>query len=397
MMTFGRIAWENLRRRLGLSVFLIGGIAVTVATVVGLVNIIRAMEWDLGDRIDEFGANAILVPRMQDTALDYGESRVEGIILQQAVLRMDRLYRIGESEVAEYINIVSPKLVGSAWAGERRVLIAGIVPQREFAQKYWFRLAAAVDEDALPDLALMQLGWNEVILGSGAAQVLMVGPGDFLNLEGDRFLVRAILEPAGSEEDGLIFANLERTQGLLGRTGELSLVEISAYCNLCPIEEIAEGLEAVLPEIRAIPLKQAALFREETIGRFTLYAYALIALVLVLAMLLILTSLLAAVKARTREIGIFRALGYRRAHVLRIFFWECTGLSVIGGLVGFAIGALASQVAGPSLAGLQSGVAWPADLLLPAVAGAVLLSWTAALYPALKAAWLDPVEALRFV
>jgi putative ABC transport system permease protein len=107
----------------------------------------------------------------------------------------------------------------------------------------------------------------------------------------------------------------------------------------------------------------------------------------------IMNIMLVSVTERTREIGVRMAVGAKRAHILLQFLAEALTLSVAGGLIGVAIGLVAA-------ARLAVRFGWPM-LIRPEVIG-VAVGFSAAvgiafgLYPARKAAHLDPILALRY-
>jgi macrolide transport system ATP-binding/permease protein len=107
----------------------------------------------------------------------------------------------------------------------------------------------------------------------------------------------------------------------------------------------------------------------------------------------IMNILLVSVTERTREIGLRMAIGARRADVLLQFLAEAVLLSVTGGVVGIAVGALASRI-------LTAVAGWPTQVSVVAVIGGFAFSGAVGIffgyYPARKASRLDPMEALRY-
>ncbi|EEG78189.1 ABC transporter permease [Dethiobacter alkaliphilus] len=399
-MNIFQIAVNNLKRRKMKMLFLMLGLVVGVATVVAMLSIVEAMRLELGDRIDEFGANAVIMPRSEGVELDYGGTMVSGVTFDMETLTEDDIPKIYESSVVDYVNIVSPKLVGAVQAEGQNGLIVGVDTKREFTQKPWFSLQSQDGVgrgESVGELALLDVPEDGIILGSSAARVLDKNAGDRLEINEETFTVFGVLAPMGTEEDGLIYANLPVVQGLLGRPGELTMIEVSAYCNFCPIEEVVIGLSDALPNANVIALRQAAQFRYQTIDQFTAFGYALSGVVLLIAALVVLTTMLSSVNERTREIGIFRAIGFRRAHVMEIVYLEAGMVSILGGLAGYLLGSAAASVAGPFLAQIQGSVPLRYDLILPAILLSAVLALLASTYPALKAAKLDPAEALRFI
>jgi putative ABC transport system permease protein len=399
-MNLMQIAANNLKRRRTKMLFLTLGLVVGVATVVALMSIVQAMRLELGDRIDEFGANAVIVPRSEGVELSYGGTVVSDVTFDVQELTMADLPKIRESVVAGYINIVSPKLIGAVKADGQNALIVGVEAKQEFTQKPWFSLreqAGVPVGGKMGDLALLDVPQDGVMLGSAAARRLAKRTGDTLVVNGRTFSVFGVFNELGAEEDGLIYADLAAVQELLGRPGQLSMIEVSAWCNFCPIEEVVAGLSAALPNGKVVALRQAAMFRYQTIDQFSAFGFALSGVVLFVAALVVLTTMLSSVNERTREIGIFRAIGFRRAHVMEIIFLEAGMVSAIGGLAGYLLGSAVAQVAGPFLAQIQGDIPLRSELLLPAILLSAVLAILASAYPAVKAAQLDPAEALRYI
>jgi len=106
----------------------------------------------------------------------------------------------------------------------------------------------------------------------------------------------------------------------------------------------------------------------------------------------IMNIMLSTVTERTREIGIRRALGARRVDIVVQFLVESVTLATIGGVIGVGIGVLIPMLVQQSF-GLTAIVTWPA-LILPMLV-AVMVGLCSGLYPAFRAARLDPITALR--
>lgn len=107
--------------------------------------------------------------------------------------------------------------------------------------------------------------------------------------------------------------------------------------------------------------------------------------------------MMSAVNERTREIGIFRAIGFRKSHVIGIILMEAGFISIIGGLLGYLAGMAGARVAAPVIAKMEVTVPWDIQTGLMAMGVAVIMGLAAGLLPAFRAARQDPVEALRFI
>jgi len=116
-----------------------------------------------------------------------------------------------------------------------------------------------------------------------------------------------------------------------------------------------------------------------------------------IAALIITTTMMASVSERTREIGIFRAIGFRKAHITRIILMEAGIVTGASAIIGYLAGMGAALVVAPLFTGFELSVSWNPLLAAAVLCGAVTLGILAGIYPAAWASKLDPAEALRFI
>jgi len=107
--------------------------------------------------------------------------------------------------------------------------------------------------------------------------------------------------------------------------------------------------------------------------------------------------MMGSVRERTEEIGIFRAIGFRRSHVVRIVLMEAGIISIIAGGLGYFAGLGLTTLSLPFFTHSHHGVAVTFDPLMAggAICMALCLGLVSSVYPAILAARLDPNEALR--
>jgi putative ABC transport system permease protein len=127
-------------------------------------------------------------------------------------------------------------------------------------------------------------------------------------------------------------------------------------------------------------------------------AWGTSAIALLVAALGIANTMAMSVFERTREIGVLRALGWRRRRVMLLILMEAAGLGLVGGLVGLLVGWGGLQVlaAIPQTAGIvsgASGIAW--GTMVEALGISILVGVVAGIAPAYRGARLSPVEAMR--
>jgi putative ABC transport system permease protein len=276
-------------------------IACVVAIVATLVLVTRSTDTDLANRVDEYGANITIVPTSQSLPLVYGGIRVGSLTYDAKTLSMNDVALIRTIPNNENINRVAPKLLQLAEVDGTRVMVVGVEWDEELAMKTWWKLQGS--QPASP---------GEVLLGAKAAERLQRQAGSQISFEGRTFQVAAVLEPTGAEEDDVIFMDLATAQALFDRKDQVSFVEVSAWCSSCPIETITAQISVLLPGARVTALRKAMESRELLVGQFQLFSIALAAFVSLAGAMIVLTSTLARVRERKNEIGVFRALGFRR-------------------------------------------------------------------------------------
>jgi putative ABC transport system permease protein len=133
---------------------------------------------------------------------------------------------------------------------------------------------------------------------------------------------------------------------------------------------------------------------QQTAETFTVLLGSIASISLVVGGIGIMNIMLVSVTERTREIGIRKAVGARRRHILAQFLAEAVVLSLLGGLVGVLVGYAAAQVVTPLLGGTRALVTPESVVMALGVSIGVGLFF--GIYPATRAAALNPIDALRY-
>ncbi len=384
-MRLYNISLNNLRRRKTKMIFLVLGLTIAVSTVVTLITVSQIMNADIANKLDEFGANILIAPKSEELALSYGGMAVSGVSLDVQKLSTEDVKQIRTIKNRENIKIVAPKLLNATKVMQRNVLVVGVNFAEELQLKKWWKL-----------IGERPSAKRGAIIGADAKNRLQLGLNQSFEINDEMFTVAAILEPTGSQDDGIVLIDLQEAQRLFGKPNQISLIEVAALCYDCPIEEIVRQTAEKLPAAKVMAIRQTIESKMEAMHRFEHFSYGISAVVLLVAALIAITNMTASVNERTREIGVFRAIGFRQTHVMKIILTEAFLTSFVAGVSGYFIGWGVSKLVTPILTMNGTGTS-QVDYALFAfsVVLAVAVGLVSSIYPAYKASRLDPTVALK--
>ena len=383
-MRLYNISMGNLARRKAKMLFLALGLIIGISTIVTLLAITETMTAQIEERLNKFGANIVMVPKTENLSLNYGGIDVGGVSYEVREFSEQSLEKIHTIENAKNLGVVAPKVLGPVEIKGKRVLLMGVVFKDELNLKTWWQKTGQFPQKE-----------DELLMGATVASVLAVQPGDRLAVGNRSFSVSGLLMPTGGAEDNAVIAGMNTAQSVLGKEGKISMVEIAAFCRGCPITEMTLQIAEKFPNARVTAMKQAVMSKMQSIEMFKSFSLGVSILVIGIGALLVMVTMMGSVNERTREIGIFRAIGFRQSHVMQIILLEALILGVVGGVAGFALGNMTAWGLIPMV--IEDGVFSGINLTLGALSllMAAALSLLASLYPAFKAGKMDPSDALR--
>ncbi len=394
-MTLSTISLGNLKRRLGKSVMLVAGLSIGVAMVVAMTGITQEMQGDLERKLDEFGANILIVPRSESLSMSYGGVDVTDTSIGTEQLHQSDVAKITNIENKENISAVAPKLMGAYKQDDRSMLVVGVDFDSEFKLKRWWRLDGV--ENPIPGYTESPATKpGDIVLGHAVAITLKKKNGDTVTLGDKNFNVVGVLMENTSQDDFAIFMSLFEAQTLLNRPNSISMIEVSALCADCPIDDIVAQISAGLPHAKVSAVRQAMTLKMETVGQVVRFSIAVSIVVLAIGALIVFVSMLSSVNERTREIGVLRAIGFRQSHIVRVILLEAFIVSLLSGILGWVLGSASTMILAPQLMGVK-GIALDPMMLLWAAGLSLFIGMGSSIYPARKASRLDPVEALRYI
>ncbi len=339
-MTLRTIAFANLRRRKARAAFLVAGLLIGVATVVALLTLSRSMTRGAEADLESYGANIVITPKADDVALTYGGIDVGGVSVGDQGLDEADLARVRAIPAAGSISVVAPELVGPVQVKGRRALLMGVDPEAQFELKRWWSIGAGrPPRDG-----------RELIAGARAAEVLGLEMGDYVRIRGERFTVTGVLRPTGGQDDELLVAELADVQRVLGRSGELTLIEVAAAYSGAPVDEVVRQLSAALPQAEVSGVREAVASRLHAVDRLRGFGLAIVGVVVGIEVLVVFLTMMGSVSERTTEIGVFRAIGFRREQITRLVLLEAVAAGVAAGVLGYAAGMAVSYAVVPFVA-----------------------------------------------
>jgi putative ABC transport system permease protein len=383
-MTLKHISVKNLLRRKGKAFFVLAGLVIGVSTVVGIISFVEATTSDINHKLEKYGANILIVPKTENLTLTYGGLSLGGVSFEMQEIRQEELARVNSIKNARNIAALGPLVLGVANVDSHKVLVAGVDFKVSGILKPWWQLQGKEPDE------------NGVILGAEAARILNLGTGDRLQIKGRDFAVSGILLPTGSQDDQLVFTRLSTAQSLFDKDGRVSMAEVAALCQDCPIEAMVKQISDAVPGAKVMAIQQVVKGRMEALGQFKKFSYGISGVILLIGSLVVLVTMMGSVRERTDEIGIFRAIGFRRRHVMEIVFVEAAIVSGLAGILGYLLGWGVTKAAVLFFIEGHSGfVPFNLELATGAFILALLLGLVSSAYPAIIASRLDPTEALR--
>ncbi|WP_303721808.1 FtsX-like permease family protein [Malonomonas rubra] len=383
-MKLESIAFNNLRRRKSRMAFLVLGLMIGVATVVTLVSLSSALTADIQHKMENYGANILITPRSDNLSLSYGGITLGGVSVDSTEIQQVDLEKIMMIPNNRNIAAVAPKVLGAVEIGQERVMLMGVDIDKEFHLKRWWSIdGLAVTND------------RQLVAGYAVAQKLGLQVGNKITVAGEEFQISGVLAKTGSQDDQLLIGSLPMAQQLLNKNGTVSLVEVAALCSECPVTDMVKQIGSVLPGVEVSAIQQVVKTRMHSLEQFRTFSLVIAGVVLLIGALVVFVTMMGAVNERTREIGIFRALGFRRSHVMRLILMESSAVSLLAGLLGFLTGMGATEAILPFMTEQEVKTLWDPALGAGAILLALVVGCIASFYPALQASRLDPTEALR--
>jgi putative ABC transport system permease protein len=364
--------------------FLVIGLLIGVATVVSLFSLSSSMREDVQHKMENFGANILVMPTRNDLALNYGGIALGGVMAETTELIEADLVKLNAIPNAKNISVVAPKVIGIGDIDGSKVMVMGVDPTVEFRLKRWWTIEGAEISSV-----------RDVVVGSRVAKSFALTVGAAIEVNKRPFTVAGIIQPTGSQDDDLILVSLPVAQTMLGKEGNVSFVEVAALCGDCPVDDMVNQISATLPGAEVSAIQQVVKSRMHALEQFETFSLAVSVIVLFIGSMVVFVTMMGSVNERCHEIGIFRALGFRKHHVIKLILTEAVVVSLVAGIAGYLSGIAAASGLLPWVADTHAQIVWDPTLAVASILTAIVIGAVATLYPALHASRLDPADALR--
>jgi len=380
------------------------GIIIGVGAVITLMSVGRGTQAAVTSRFEEMGTNLLMVMGTKSVANS---------------LTLEDAESLTDPNITPSVVRVAPQSQNSAEviAGSESITttINGVTPDYQQVRNYTVDLGRFIADRNIEERDMV------VVLGSDASQELFDSDnpvGQQIKIAGRLFTVIGVLEAKGGafmgrSGDDMLMIPLTTFQSRLfpqhTATGEAVVQTINVQVASAELTEKAtQEISAVLRERHRLSASEEDDFtfisQEEIISTvsemtdiFTIVLGAIAGISLLVGSIGIMNIMLVSVTERTREIGIRKAVGAKRRDILVQFLLEATMLGLAGGGIGIVGGWLLSglisrlNIGGQTLQTLVSP-----DIMILAISVSVFVGLASGVYPASRAAKLNPVDALHY-
>ncbi|MBK8726278.1 MAG: ABC transporter permease [Holophagaceae bacterium] len=380
------------------------GIIIGVASVIIVVSLIQGLKGSVLKQIEKAGSQTLVVRPVFPTDMPYPEFTK----IRNKDLTLEEMRALGRA--VPQITQLTPLFFngGEAKAEGRTASVTIIMTDESYLELNSVNLTAG--RNFVP--SDLRLSNKVAIIGPRVIEKLGLkgNPlGRAITTSGMSLEVIGVLEEQGSslgnDQDSYILIPLTTGRATLTDAQRRQLFFQARIDPRISADDGAELVEDALRRIKGLKGKEPKGFQvfspKQITGiiggitsAITTVAGGMVSIALLVGGIGIMNIMLVSVTERTREIGVRKAVGAKRKHILAQFLIEASFLCIAGGAIGIAAGYLGGALLGKALFGTYGTVPLWAVVSAFAVPAAIGLIF--GLYPAAKASKLDPIESLRF-
>ncbi len=402
-MKIYQIAMREIGRRKMRTLYTASSVALSVALLIAALMVGMAGQKDLLLTIARYGHSLTIFPATtNETSLQSFGIGSGHYIPEDAIPEIQEVYekaiRLGwEKKGGLVINdgmpggvasldpaIFTPRLYEETTVTGRKVVVAGIRAEDEYKARFWWEV----------DAGTLLSNPEEAMVGKVFANVTGAKPGDTLTINAMAFKVSGVLRETDSPDDYMIFADLKKVQATFGKPNRVSLINVRAMCNYCPVGEAELALNTKVVGVRATSQREIAEAQHRIFKNVTNVILGLVILSMIIACMAVFNMVMGSIHNRMREAGLLKVVGASRGQLIRLFIYESLIIGLVGGVIGYALGYALAVSVGPML--LNGAVIETSWYYLPiAIGAAMTASVLASLYPAYYVSRIRAAEAFR--
>ncbi|MDU2971230.1 MAG: ABC transporter permease [Veillonella sp.] len=395
------MAWASLIANKMRSILTMLGIIIGVAAVIALVSIGNGVKQDIQNSISSLGSNLLMVmpgaPRTPGVRPSQGSMKSLKVSDYQAISKLDGVKAASPYTANSYVTIYQSK----NWT----TTVSGVSSNFQDVNNWTMAEGRFISSKNVENRERV------AVVGQTVVKNLFAGEdpvGKEIRIKNIPFRVIGVLNSKGNgtmgnDQDDVIFipytTAMERVEGV----DYLRMVYVVAsddngidrlQSDIENLLRVRHGIKDTnLDDFNIQNMKSIMETMEQTTGTLTLFLGAVAAISLVVGGIGIMNIMLVSVTERTREIGIRKALGATYIVIVTQFLIEAVVISLMGGLIGIALGIGASKLIGLA-SGMSTVISVPTIVLSFAFSMAIGLVF--GIYPARKAAKLNPIDALHY-
>ena len=395
------MAWASLIANKLRSLLTMLGIIIGVAAVIALVSIGNGVKQDIEDSISSLGSNLLVVlpgaPRTPGARPSQGSMKSLKISDYEAIAKLDGVKAASPMTNGSYVVIYQNK----NWTTS----VAGVNSNFQDVNNWTMTSGRFFSDKNVQNRERVAVVGQTVVKNLFADEDPV---GKEIRVKNIPFRVIGVLKSKGNgtmgndqDDTGLIpyTTSMERVEGIdyLRRVYVVAKDDESIDRLQADIENLLRVRHNIkdtnLDDFNIQNMKSIMETVAQTTGTFTLFLGAVAAISLVVGGIGIMNIMLVSVTERTREIGVRKALGATYSVIVTQFLIEAVVISLMGGFIGIAFGIGASKVIG-MVSGMSTIVSVPTIIMSFAFSMAIGLIF--GIYPARKAAKLNPIDALHY-
>ncbi|MBK6431306.1 ABC transporter permease [Candidatus Amarolinea dominans] len=406
LMMVLRVAVSSLTAHTMRTVLTMLGIVIGVAAVIALVAAGTGAQAQVVSQFQSLGSNLVTVTAMSN----FGFSQ-SGLQQSSRTLTMNDVNAIKSlaTSVSQVAPLYSANATVTYGGSTTSTTINGVTEEYATVRNTTVTRGRFLTQGDNENVAMVVvLGTSVVEDLFGSSEVNAVG--ETVRINRQNYEVIGVLKSKGQSgpqnQDDIIIMPLRTAQLKLGGAGTITLRSINLQVRTAEEMDLAQAqVTAILRTLHGLATgadndflvqNQADILSSvaETSGTFTTLLGSIAAISLLVGGIGIMNIMLVSVTERTREIGLRKAVGAKRGDILVQFLTEAIVMSALGGVVGVALGVVGAQIITPLLGSSQAVVTSQSVVLALAVSLAIGVFF--GLYPANRAASLNPIDALRY-